>query len=34
MSGLTEGTKYFFFVKSVNAQGESAPSNFTSRRTM
>lgn len=32
--GLTEGTKYFFFVKSVNAQGESAPSNFTSRRTL
>jgi hypothetical protein len=32
--GLTEGTKYFFYVKVVNSVGESAPSNFTSRRTL
>ena len=32
--GLVEGTKYFFYVKAVNSVGESAPSNFTSRRTL
>ena len=32
--GLTEGTKYFFYVKVVDSVGESAPSNFTSRRTL
>jgi len=32
--GLTEVTKYFFYVKSVNSIGERAPSNLTSRRTL
>jgi len=32
--GLVEGTKYFFYIRTANCAGDSAPSNFTSSRTL
>ena len=34
INGLSPGTKYFFYVTSINAAGESQPSNFTTRTTL
>ena len=34
VGGLTPGTKYFFYVTSINTAGESQPSNFTTRTTL
>ena len=34
INDLQPGTKYFFYVTSINAAGESQPSNFTTRTTL
>ena len=34
VGGLQPGTKYFFYVTSINTAGESQPSNFTTRTTL